>query len=116
MLMTAMALAEGESLISGAEELRVKETDRLVSMADNLNRAGAQVEELPDGCLIRGVEALKPCHVKGYGDHRTVMSLCIASLGMKGEILIDDTSCVATSYPRFFEDLAVLRTPRNLPC
>ena len=114
-LMTAMALAEGESLISGAEELRVKETDRIVSMTHNLNQAGAHLEELPDGCLIRGVEALKPCRVTSYGDHRTVMSLCIAALGMTGELEIDETACVATSYPGFFEDLRRLRTPRNLP-
>ncbi|HTL47438.1 MAG TPA: 3-phosphoshikimate 1-carboxyvinyltransferase [Verrucomicrobiae bacterium] len=109
-LMTAMALAEGESLVSGAEELRVKETDRIVSMTENLNLLGAQVQELPDGCVIKGVESLKPAKVRSFGDHRTVMSMCIASLGMKGALEVDDTSSVATSYPGFFSDFQRLKT------
>ncbi len=103
-LMVAMACAEGESIISGAEELRVKETDRIASMADNLSRAGAKIEELPDGCLIRGVSRLKGVNVKSYGDHRTVMSMVISKLLMDGDLEIDDTRSIATSYPSFFAD------------
>lgn len=108
-LMTAMALASGESLISGAEELRVKETDRIYSMVQNLSRIGARVEELPDGCMIRGVDSFTPGKVESFYDHRTVMSLAIASLAIKGPLEIDDVSCVSTSYPGFFRDLESLR-------
>jgi len=108
-LMTAMALAEGESLVSGAEELRVKETDRLHSMVTNLNAIGAKVQELPDGCVIRGVERFKPAKVKSFGDHRTVMSMAIASASMNGAVEVDDTSSVATSFPSFFESFQSLK-------
>ncbi len=108
-LMTAMALAEGESLVSGAEELRVKETDRILSMAKNLNAVGARVEELPDGCLIRGVEGFHGARVESFGDHRTAMSLALATLAMRGELEIEDTACVATSFPSFFEDFNRLK-------
>ena len=103
-LMTAMALAEGESLVSGAQELRVKETDRIHSMVTNLNAVGGRVEELPDGCLIRGVERFHGGKIQSFGDHRTAMSLAVATLAMQGEITIEDTDCVATSFPSFFED------------
>ncbi|MBI3316594.1 MAG: 3-phosphoshikimate 1-carboxyvinyltransferase [Candidatus Omnitrophica bacterium] len=109
-LMTAMAVAEGESLISGAEELRVKETDRIHSMAVNLNRLGAQLEELPDGCIIRGGAKLYGGKVTSFGDHRTAMSMAIAALTLEaGEVVIEDTDCVATSFPSFFDELNRLR-------
>ena len=101
--MVAMALAEGESIISGAEELRVKETDRIESMVTNLKAVGADIEELPDGCLIRGVEALRGGVVQSFGDHRTAMSLAIATLRMKEALNIHDIDCVSTSFPSFFQ-------------
>jgi len=100
-LMVAMALAEGESLISGAAELRVKETDRIQSMVKNLKALGASIEELPDGSLIRGVEAFHGATVESFGDHRTAMSMGVASLAAKGTITVTDTDCIATSYPAF---------------
>ena len=108
-LMTAMALAEGESLISGAEELRVKETDRIHSMVTSLSAVGAKIEERPDGCKIEGVEALKGATVQSFKDHRTAMSLAIANLLMKGDVVIEDTDCVATSFPTFFQAFERLR-------
>lgn len=108
-LMTAMALAEGESLISGAEELRVKETDRIHSMVAGLRAIGGNIDELPDGCLIRGVEHFRGGRVQSSGDHRTAMSLAIAALRAKGELKIEDTACVATSFPRFFEEFDKLK-------
>ncbi len=102
-LMVAMALAEGESLISGAAELRVKETDRIQSMVRNLKAIGASIEELPDGSLIRGVEAFHSATVESFGDHRTAMSMAVASLATKGTITVTDTACIATSYPTFTE-------------
>jgi 3-phosphoshikimate 1-carboxyvinyltransferase len=108
-LMTAMAVAEGESLISGAEELRVKETDRIHSMVTNLNALGAGLEELPDGCMIRGGAKLHAGKVNSFGDHRTAMSLAIAALTLEGEVIIEDTACVATSFPAFFDESNRLR-------
>lgn len=108
-LMTAMVVAEGESLITGAQELRVKETDRIHSMVSNLRLAGGEVEELPDGCLIRGVRALQGAKVQSFGDHRTVMSLAVASLAAHGTIHIDNTECVATSFPTFFAEFERLK-------
>jgi len=110
-LMVAMALADGESMISGAEELRVKETDRIHSMVSNLSNLGADLEELPDGCMIRGVSDLNGGEVTGFGDHRTVMSMAIASLRTKGTVQISDVDCVKTSFPSFFESFSRLRKP-----
>ncbi len=107
-LMVAMALAEGESLISGAAELRVKETDRIRSMVGNLKALGASIEELPDGSLIRGVEELRGATVESFGDHRTAMSMGVASLAAKGPITVTDTDCIATSYPAFMEHFRAL--------
>lgn len=100
-LMVAMALAEGESLVSGAAELRVKETDRIQSMVRNLKAIGASIEELADGSLIRGVEEFHGATVESFGDHRTAMSMGVASLAAKGTITVNDTACIATSYPAF---------------
>jgi 3-phosphoshikimate 1-carboxyvinyltransferase len=108
-LMVAMALAEGESLVSGAEELRVKETDRIHSMVTNLKAIGGNIEELPDGSLIRGVERFHGGRVQSFGDHRTAMSLAIATLAMDGDLEIEDTECVATSFPSFFTEFERLK-------
>lgn len=108
-LMVAMALAEGESLISGASELRVKETDRILSMVTNLKALGADIHELPDGCILRGVTRLQGARVKSFADHRTAMSMAIASLVAEGEMVIDETDSIATSFPSFFEDFNRLR-------
>ena len=109
-IMTAMALAEEESLISGAEELRVKETDRIHSMVANINAIGGKAEELPDGCIIRGVERFQGGKVKSFGDHRTAMCMAIATLAMEGGIVIEDTECVSTSFPAFFKEFERLKT------
>lgn len=107
-LMVACALAEGESLFSGASELRVKETDRIHSMATGLNALGGRVKELPDGCLIEGVEAFQGGRVASFGDHRTAMSLAVASLAARGEVTIEGIEVVPTSYPGFFKDFEAL--------
>ena len=108
-LMVACSLADGESLISGASELRVKETDRIHSMATGLNAIGGRVKELPDGCVIEGVETFSGGKTKSFGDHRTAMSIAIASLASQGEVLVEDIECIATSYPNFFKDFNSLR-------
>jgi 3-phosphoshikimate 1-carboxyvinyltransferase len=104
-LMIACALAKGKSVIRGAEELRVKETDRIRSMVLGLQAIGAKAEERPDGCVIEGVSEFKGGAINSFGDHRTAMSFAIAGLRSSGEILIEDTDCIKTSYPNFEEDL-----------
>ncbi|MCM8775894.1 MAG: 3-phosphoshikimate 1-carboxyvinyltransferase [Candidatus Omnitrophica bacterium] len=108
-LMVAMALAEGESLITGAHELRVKETDRIQSMVHNLNAIGGSLQELPDGCIIKGVEHFSSGTGQSFGDHRTAMSLAVASLAAEGEIRVEDIDCVATSFPAFFAEFERLK-------
>jgi len=100
-LMVAMALAEGESLVSGAEELRVKETDRILAMVTNLKKVGANIDELADGCVVRGVATLKGAEIDSFGDHRVAMSFAIASCLAAGPMRILNTDCIATSYPEF---------------
>ncbi len=104
-LMIACALAKGKSYIRDAEELRVKETDRIFSVAKGLNAIGGKVEEKADGCVIQGVSHFRGGRIKSYGDHRTAMSFAIAGLLSSKPIVIEDIECVDTSYPRFFRDL-----------
>lgn len=106
--------ADGETVIRGAEELRVKESDRLAVMAGNLNRLGAKVTELPDGLKIDGPTPLvggsadAPLVLTTAGDHRIAMAMAVAALVTKGETGLDDRACVAVSYPYFFQTLEKL--------
>ncbi|GAB6076929.1 3-phosphoshikimate 1-carboxyvinyltransferase [Desulfurobacterium crinifex] len=100
--------AEGETIIRDAQELRVKESDRIKSTVENLRTIGAEVEELSDGMIIRGKTPLKGGRIKSYGDHRIAMTFTVASLISQETIEIDDVECIKTSYPRFFEDLKQL--------
>ncbi len=104
-LMILCALADGTSVIEGAEELRVKETDRVRSMATGLNTIGGKIEERPDGCVIEGVKEFSGGTVSSFGDHRTAMSFLIAGLRSKKGIVMEDTDCIQTSYPEFENDL-----------
>ncbi|HBA89939.1 MAG TPA: 3-phosphoshikimate 1-carboxyvinyltransferase [Geobacter sp.] len=99
----AASLAEGTTVVSGASELRVKETDRIAAMADNLRRAGVTVEETPDGMRITGAGTLKGCAADSFGDHRIAMSMMVAGLAAKGETSVSDVDCIATSFPGFAE-------------
>ncbi len=107
-LMVAAAMASGETVIRGAQELRVKETDRIKAMSDNLKALGVQVTEHEDGCTIHGKAFIRGGKAKSYGDHRTAMSMAIAGLLSQEGVEIEDIDCVSTSYPGFFEDLAAL--------
>ncbi|HEX8948251.1 MAG TPA: 3-phosphoshikimate 1-carboxyvinyltransferase, partial [Dissulfurispiraceae bacterium] len=100
--------AEGVTEIRGAEELRVKESDRIKAMASELRKLGAELEEHPDGISIRGGSGLKGCAVESFGDHRIAMSLAVAGLVAGGVTTIRDASCVDISFPGFFETLAGL--------
>ncbi|MBE0576075.1 MAG: 3-phosphoshikimate 1-carboxyvinyltransferase [Desulfuromonadales bacterium] len=99
----AAALAEGTTTIRDAAELRVKETDRIAAMVSELGKLGAQIEALPDGMVITGVEQLRMGTVSSHGDHRIAMSLAVAALSARGEVTIEDTACTETSFPGFWE-------------
>lgn len=100
-LAVAGALAEGETIIRDARELRVKETDRIAAVATNLRAMGVEVEEFDDGMRIVGGAKLKGAKLPSYGDHRIAMAFAIAGLFASGETVIEDTACVRTSYPGF---------------
>ncbi len=100
------ALAEGETIIRDAAELRVKETDRLAALAVNLRAMGVAVEEKPDGLIITGGQPLQGATLQSFGDHRIAMAFTIAGLFAKGETIIQNTECIRTSYPGFEETLA----------
>lgn len=104
-LAVAMSLAAGESKISGAEELRHKESDRLRAIASELTKMGAFVEELPDGLIIRGREGLLGAEVFSYNDHRIAMSLAVAALAAQGKTVIEKIECISISYPTFLKEL-----------
>lgn len=111
-LAVAAALAEGTTVIADAGELRVKETDRLAALAKNLQAMGVVVREHPDGLEIDGGGPLRGASVPSYGDHRIAMAFAIAGLFAKGETIIQDTSCVATSYPGFSKVLEAVSKGR----
>jgi 3-phosphoshikimate 1-carboxyvinyltransferase len=102
-LAVAGALAVGVTTISGAKELRYKESDRIATMTEGLRALGVEVEERPDGMAIGGGKPLEGASVKTYGDHRVAMSLAIAGLSTAGGVQMDDVACVDTSFPGFFE-------------
>ena len=102
----AAALAEGKTVLREANELRVKETDRIAAMATNLRSAGVEVTETPDGMEITGVESLRGCDARSFGDHRIAMSMLVAGLASSGPVTVDDTECIATSFPNFTELLS----------
>ena len=97
--------AEGVTSISGAEELRIKESDRIKAMATELRKMGVRLEERPDGISIEGRAGLKGSEVESYGDHRIAMSLAVAALVSEGKTTINHASCVDISFPNFFEEL-----------
>jgi 3-phosphoshikimate 1-carboxyvinyltransferase len=99
-LFAAAALAEGETVVSGAAELRVKESDRIAVMAEGLRALGADIEERPDGAVIRGGR-LHGGRADSRGDHRIAMALAVAAQCVSGEVRIDDIANVATSFPGF---------------
>ena len=108
-LAVAACAAAGVSRIRGAEELRVKETDRLTVMARQLTAMGARLEEHPDGLTIEGGAPLRGAEVDSETDHRVAMSLAVASLVARGETRLHGAAAAAVSYPDFWRDLERLR-------
>jgi len=101
-LSIAFACADGKSLVKNAKELRVKESDRISTVVDNLKKCSIDVEEFEDGYAVVGGE-LKEAMVDSFGDHRIAMSFAIA--GLKCGMSVNDTACIDTSFPNFFSIL-----------
>ena len=93
--------------IRDAAELRVKESDRIAALAENLRRMGATVEERPDGLRVEGRQAgrLRGAEIEPHGDHRIAMAFAVAALAAQGATVIRDADCAGVSYPAFFDDL-----------
>ena len=110
LLVLAVAATQlpGESHISGAAELHVKESDRIAAMADGLTAMGASITPHDDGWTVKGPTSLHGARVKSQGDHRVAMALAVAGLLAEGETEIEDAECVEISYPEFFDQLESL--------
>jgi 3-phosphoshikimate 1-carboxyvinyltransferase len=107
-LAVAATQAQGRTMIAGAQELRVKETDRLHALRAELTRMGARIVERADGLVIEGPTPLRGTAVVSHGDHRLVMALTIAGLLATGQTIVRDAECVADSFPGFVEALGRL--------
>ncbi|MFW5691085.1 MAG: 3-phosphoshikimate 1-carboxyvinyltransferase [Chloroflexota bacterium] len=107
-LMVAALLAEGETLVTDARELRVKETDRIAVMSAELRKLGAQITETDDGFRITGPQQLTGSVVDSHDDHRVAMSLAVAGLVADGETVITDSACAGDSFPGFADTLVAL--------
>ena len=105
-LVLAATQASGTTVISGAGELRVKESDRLKTVSSELGRMGADITETEDGLIIRGPVKLRGAEVESHGDHRVAMTLAVAGLIAEGETVIRNVDCVSTSFPGFMSTLS----------
>jgi len=108
-LAVAGSVAKGKTVIRGAAELRVKESDRIASVSRELSKMGVDIEELPDGMVIHGGRLLTGTEVDSHSDHRLAMSLAIAGLIAEGETTINHAGIAQVSYPTFWQDLLSLQ-------
>jgi 3-phosphoshikimate 1-carboxyvinyltransferase len=113
-LAIAGALANGTTIIRHAQELRVKETDRIAAIAHNLRTMGAQVTEMIDGLEIHGPAALHGARVASFGDHRVAMAFAIAGLFAEGETIVQNADCIRESYPGFETVLEEFSNPKRM--
>ncbi|MGM0803619.1 MAG: 3-phosphoshikimate 1-carboxyvinyltransferase [Bacillota bacterium] len=104
----AATQAEGKTIIKDAHELRVKETDRIETVVNELKKMGADIEATEDGMIIQGKSSLRGASVQSYGDHRIGMMLSVAACIAEGETTLTNSEAIAVSYPSFFEQLNVL--------
>jgi len=108
-LMVAACYAKGKTVFEGVEELRVKETDRIRSVSENLKRMSGKIRVFKKGgrekIIIHGVAQLKGARLKSFGDHRTAISMVVAGLGAVGKSSIDDITCINKSFPNFLGQL-----------
>ena len=107
-LAVAATQLPGRSVISGAAELRVKESNRIAAMEEGLTAMGADITAVEDGWVINGPRNLEGARVKAHGDHRVAMALAVAGLIADGRTEIDGAECVEISYPEFFDHLEYL--------
>ena len=105
MIAVMAAFAEGTTVIKDAKELKVKESDRILVMAENLSRIGADITPTDDGMIIHGGKPLHGAEIDSYLDHRVAMSFAVAGLLCDGPLSIKGGDCVKISYPEFYEDL-----------
>lgn len=105
MIAVMACFAEGTTVIKDAAELKVKESDRIAVMVDNLSRMGAHITATDDGMVIEGGHPLHGAEIDSHLDHRIAMSFAVAALAAEGETFIKDGDCVKISYPLFYEDL-----------
>jgi 3-phosphoshikimate 1-carboxyvinyltransferase len=112
-LAVAGALAEGTTIIRQAQELRVKETDRIAGIAHNLRTMGVHVNELADGLEIHGRAPLRGARVASFGDHRIAMAFAVAGLFADGETIVQEADCVRDSYPGFEKALEEFMNPKR---
>lgn len=103
------AFAEGTTIIRDAAELKVKESNRIDVMVENLSRMGTEIEATDDGMIIRGGRPLHGATIDPHLDHRIAMSFAVAALASEGDTKIKDADCVRISYPEFYEDLLSLQ-------
>jgi 3-phosphoshikimate 1-carboxyvinyltransferase len=112
-LALAAVFSDGETIISDAEELRVKETDRIEAVCSQLKKMNAEIEEKKDGMRIVGTKQLSGASVKTFGDHRMAMMLSLAGMFAEGETTLDDVTCINVSNPTFYKDLEQLKDIRG---
>ena len=105
MLAVMAAFAQGTTIIRDAQELKVKESDRIAVMVDNLKRMGADIEGTDDGMIIHGGRPLHGAAIDSHLDHRVAMSFAVAGTICEGKMEIQDAQCVDISYPEFYKDL-----------
>jgi 3-phosphoshikimate 1-carboxyvinyltransferase len=108
LLALAATQAQATTVIRDAAELRVKETDRIAGTVLELRKMGADIEERPDGFVVRGPTPLVGALVDSHGDHRLAMTLAVAGLLASGETVVHDTSCIADSFPGYAQTMASL--------
>ena len=109
MIAVMACFAKGTTIIKDAAELKVKESDRISVMADNLSRMGAHITATEDGMIIEGGYPLHGTEIDSHLDHRIAMSFAVAALASEGETTIKDADCVKISYPDFYKDLLNLK-------
>ena len=109
LLACVAACAAGETVVHGAGELRVKESDRIRLVVENLRAIGAEAEELPDGFVVRGGDRPRHGSVRTAGDHRIAMAFGVLGAVPGNAIVVDDPSCVAVSWPSFWDALDAAR-------
>lgn len=100
--------ANGDTIIKDAKELKVKESNRIQAVVDNLKRMGADIEELEDGMIIKGKRKLKGAKISTFNDHRIAMAFSIAGLICESDVELDNTMCIDISFPGYFELLNYL--------